>query len=136
MATIKTFCLAISTILLTNCTNNYPIDNASPIYALPDESDSVDIFNDKVLYGSWFTPHMASAKNITFRKDKTFEMNDYKQTGDSFILLTREGTFSINDETITLICDNGEKQALEIIEIEGRVYLCHNNTMMIKGMLN
>ncbi|MCQ2215342.1 MAG: copper resistance protein NlpE [Bacteroidales bacterium] len=104
--------------------------------SISEELDSSDVFNDKVLYGNWFTPHEASVMNITFNRDNTFKMKDYKKDERDIIFRTREGTYSVNGETITLRCSNGENQTLECIEIEGRKYLCINNTMMIKGLLN
>ncbi|MCQ2203814.1 MAG: hypothetical protein MJZ15_05170 [Bacteroidales bacterium] len=127
--------LMASVIVLTSCTNTGH-DNINTDCSETAELDSSDIFNDKVLYGSWFTPHEASIMNITFNRDNTFEMNDYKRMDNDFIFLTHEGSFCVNGETITLKCSDGEERTLEYIEIEGRIYLCNDNSLMIKGMLN
>lgn len=136
MKSIIMFTLVVFCLLLVNCTNMGSVNSVTPDSSTAAELDSSDIFNDKVLYGSWFTPHEASIINITFNRDNTFEMNDYKQMGNIFVHLTREGSFSINGETIKLKCNDGEERIFECIEIEGRIYLCNNNTMMIKGLLN
>ncbi|MCQ2201614.1 MAG: hypothetical protein MJZ27_05950 [Bacteroidales bacterium] len=135
MINIVKLALMASVMVLASCTNTGH-DNINTDCSETAKLDSSDIFNDKVLYGSWFTPHEASIINITFNRDNTFEMNDYKQMGNIFVHLTREGSYSVNGETIKLKCNDGEERIFECIEIEGRIYLCNNNTMMIKGLLN
>lgn len=135
MINIVKLALMVSVMVLTSCTNTGH-DNINTDCSETAKQDSSDISNDKVLYGSWFTPHEASIMNITFNRDNTFEMNDYKRIDNDFIFLTHEGSFCVNGKTITLKCNDGEERTLEYIEIEGRIYLCNNNTMMIKGLLN
>ena len=41
------------------------------------ELDSADVYNDSIIYGYWFKPHEASAVNIIFHKDNTYEFKYY-----------------------------------------------------------
>lgn len=70
-----------------------------PIYdRLLEELDSTEIYDDSILYGYWFKPHEASAVNIFFHKDGTFEFKYYIVQNDTTIIdVVKKGTFTIGD---------------------------------------
>lgn len=121
------YVLIVSVMLLFGCTKKSSADRVEHVV------ETACTISDKVLYGSWFTPHLASIKNITFYEDNTFTMNDYMNMDSTFCMLTRKGSYSCHGEAIILKCNNGEERTLKTIEIEDRIYLCDNKAMMIKG---
>lgn len=80
-----------------------------PIYdRLLTELDSTEIYNDSILCGYWFQPHAASAINIFFHKDNTYEFKYCKNgEGDEVISILKKGIYTINGEVITLTSDEG-----------------------------
>ena len=87
----------------------------TPIYRqLLEELDSTEIFNDSIIYGYWFKPHEASAVNIFFHKNGTFEFKYYIAENDTTIIdVVKKGTFSVGEadinhqSVITLVADDG-----------------------------
>ena len=91
------------------------IVSSSPIYhQLLEELDSTEIYDDSILYGYWFKPHEASAVNIFFHKNGTFEFKYYIAENDTTIIdVVKKGTFSVGEadinhqSVITLVADDG-----------------------------
>lgn len=87
----------------------------TPIYhQLLAELDSAEIYNDSIIYGYWFKPHEASAVNIFFHKNGTFEFKYYIAENDTTIIdVVKKGTFSVGEadinhqSVITLVADDG-----------------------------
>ena len=87
----------------------------TPIYRqLLEELDSADVYNDSIIYGYWFKPHEASAVNIFFHKNGTFEFKYYIAENDTTIIdVVKKGTFSVGEadinhqSVITLVADDG-----------------------------
>ena len=104
----------------------------TPIYRqLLTELDSTEIYDDSILYGYWFKPHEASAVNVFFHKDNTFELKYYIVQNDSTIMdVVKKGTFTIGEadvnktRTITLIADDGWDDGVII----GKIQYKHNRT--------
>jgi len=80
------------------------------------ELDSSETYDDSILYGYWFKPHEASAVNIFFHKNGSFEFKYYILANDSTIVdVFKKGTFAIGDELnasnkkriITMVADDG-----------------------------
>ena len=78
------------------------------------ELDSADVYNDSIIYGYWFKPHEASAVNIFFHKNGTFEFKYYIAENDTTIIdVVKKGTFSVGEadinhqSVITLVADDG-----------------------------
>lgn len=72
------------------------------------ELDSADVYNDSILYGYWFKPHEASAVNIFFHKDNTYEFKYYLvDKEDNIIDKYKKGRYIIKGEVITLNSDEG-----------------------------
>ena len=97
-----------STILVVS---DHPITDR--LYA---ELDSSEIYDDSILYGYWFKPHEASAVNIFFHKNGSFEFKYYILANDSTIIdVFKKGTFTIGDvlnasnkkRIITMVADDG-----------------------------
>lgn len=91
--------------------SDYPITDR--LYA---ELDSSEIYDDSILYGYWFKPHEASAVNIFFHKNGSFEFKYYILANDSTIVdVFKKGTFTIGDvlnasnkkRIITMVADDG-----------------------------
>ena len=89
--------------------SDHPITNR--LYA---ELDSSEVYDDSILYGYWFKPHEASAVNIFFHKDNTFEFKYYIVQNDTTIIdVVKKGTFTIGEadvnktRVITLVADDG-----------------------------
>lgn len=81
----------------------------TPIYRqLLAELDSAEVYNDSIIYGYWFKPHEASAVNIFFHKDNTYEFKYYLvDKKDNIIDIFKKGRFIIKGEVITLESDEG-----------------------------
>lgn len=87
----------------------------TPIYRqLLTELDSTEIYDDSIIYGYWFKPHEASAVNIFFHKDNTFEFKYYIVQNDTTIIdVVKKGTFNVGDadvnktRDITLVTEDG-----------------------------
>lgn len=78
------------------------------------ELDSSEVYNDSIIYGYWFKPHEASAVNIFFHKNGTFEFKYYIAENDTTIIdVVKKGTFSVGEadinhqSVITLVADDG-----------------------------
>lgn len=92
-----------------------PILSTSPVYKkLIQELDSTEIYDDSIIYGYWFKPHEASAVNIFFHKDNTFEFKYYIVQNDTTIIdVVKKGTFNVGDadvnktRDITLVTEDG-----------------------------
>ena len=86
-----------------------------PIYdRLTKELDSLEIFNDSVIYGYWFQPHAAPYANLFLHKNGKFEM----------ILseVSSKGTFEFDGKTIMLTSNDawGDES------FDGKVLYRHN----------
>ena len=97
----------------------------SPIYRqLLEELDSTEIFNDSIIYGYWLKPHEASAVNIFFHKDNTYEFKYYLvDKKDNIINKTKKGRFITKGEVIALESDDGWDDFFN-----GVMYYKHNGT--------
>lgn len=88
------------------------------------ELDSSEVYNDSIIYGYWFKPHEASAVNIFFHKDNTYEFKYYLvDKKDNIINKTKRGRFIIKGEVITLDSDDGWDEFFN-----GVIYYKHNST--------
>lgn len=88
------------------------------------ELDSADIYNDSILFGYWFKPHEASAVNIFFHKDNTYEFKYYLvDKEDNIIDKIKKGRYIIKGEVITLNSDEGWDEYFN-----GVMYYKHNGT--------
>ena len=88
------------------------------------ELDSSEVYNDSILYGYWFKPHEASAVNIFFHKDNTYEFKYYLvDKKDNIINKSKNGRFIIKGEVITLDSDEGWNDYFN-----GVMYYKHNGT--------
>ena len=89
------------------------------------ELDSVDIYNDSIIQGYWFKPHEASAVNVFFHKDNTFEFKFYTVDKDDKITdQFKKGTYTINGDEIRLVADDGWDEKV----FDGVMYHKHNGT--------
>jgi hypothetical protein len=109
-----------------------PILSKSPVYQkLIQELDSTEIFDDEIIYGYWFKPHEASAVNIFFHKNGTFEFKYYIVENDTTIIdVVKKGTYTIGDEDVNKTClikmeadDGWDNQVFD-----GIIYRKHNRT--------
>jgi hypothetical protein len=88
------------------------------------ELDSSEVYNDSILYGYWFKPHEASAVNIFFHKDNTYEFKYYLvDKEDNIVDKSKNGRFIIKGEVITLDSDEGWNDYFN-----GVMYYKHNGT--------
>ena len=88
------------------------------------ELDSADVYNDSIIYGYWFKPHEASAVNIIFHKDNTYEFKYYLvDKEENIINKSKKGRFIIKGEVITLDSDDGWDEFFN-----GVIYYKHNGT--------
>ena len=88
------------------------------------ELDSADVYKDSILYGYWFKPHEASAVNIFFHKDNTYEFKYYLvDKEDNIIDKFKKGRYIIKGEVITLNSDEGWDEYFN-----GVMYYKHNGT--------
>ena len=88
------------------------------------ELDSADVYNDSIIYGYWFKPHEASAVNIFFHKDNTYEFKYYEVgKGDEITDMNKKGTFTFDGKVITLASDEGWNNCFN-----GVMYYKHNGT--------
>lgn len=88
------------------------------------ELDSADVYNDSIIYGYWFKPHEASAVNIFFHKDNTYEIKYYLvDKRGNIIDKFKKGRFIIKGEAITLDSEDGWDDFFN-----GVMYYKHNGT--------
>ncbi len=76
---------------------------------LYEKLDSVEVYDDNILYGYWFKPHEACAVNIIFNKDNSFVMRDYNPDDEQSIVYERVGTFKVKGDSIHLSSKDGRK---------------------------
>ena len=88
------------------------------------ELDSSEVYNDSILYGYWFKPHEASAVNIFFHKDNTYEFKYYLvDKKENIVDKSKKGRFIIKGEAITLDSNDGWDDFFN-----GVMYYKHNGT--------
>lgn len=88
-----------------------------PIYSqLKKELDSIEIYNDSIIYGFWFQPHAALEVNLFLHKNGRFELKKCD--------VTKKGTFKIDGYMVKLIADDGWGNE----QFDGRVFHKHNRT--------
>ena len=93
------------------------IEFKRPVYdRLLLELDSLEIYNDSIIYGYWFQPHAAPEVNLFLHKNGKFEfkMCDVRKTG----------TFTKDGYVVRLIPDDGWGDE----PFDGRVFHKHNGT--------
>ena len=89
------------------------------------ELDSSEVYNDSILYGYWFKPHEANAVNVFFHKNGRFEFKYYLvDKDDNIIDKFKRGKYSINDDEIRLVADDGWDEKV----FNGVMYHKYNGT--------
>ena len=87
------------------------------------ELDTSEVYNDSIIQGYWFKPHEASAVNVFFHKDNTFEFKFYTvDKADKITDQFKKGTYTINGDEIRLVADDGWEV------FDGVMYHKHNGT--------
>ena len=93
------------------------IESEKPVYdRLLLELDSIEIYNDSIIYGFWFQPHAALEVNLFLHKNGRFELKKCD--------VTKKGIFTIDGYMVKLIADDGWGNE----PFEGRVFHKHNGT--------
>ena len=93
------------------------IESERPVYdRLLLELDSIEIYNDSIIYGFWFQPHAALEVNLFLHKNGRFELKKCD--------VTKRGTFKIDGYMVKLIADDGWGNE----QFDGRVFHKHNGT--------
>lgn len=103
-------------------------DDDRPTYAkLQQELDSMEIYNDTIIYGYWFEPHAACFHNIFLHKDYTYEFTDPSNNDESGSCKIWRGTFSIEGDVIIL---HSEEPWFKIYDksFDGKLYHRSNGT--------
>lgn len=93
------------------------IESERPVYdRLLLELDSIEIYNDSIIYGFWFQPHAALEVNLFLHKNGRFELKKCD--------VTKKGIFTIDGYMVKLIADDGWGNE----PFDGRVFHKHNGT--------